>query len=142
MVAKSRVFLDTNILVYQFDKSERVKRKRAMELINRVLLDGNGAISSQVVQEFANVALRKFSAPLSEKEMDAVMAELLEPLCDHFPTFDFYERSLRLCVANDMSLYDALIVQAALDLNCTTLYSEDFQNGRKFGDLVIVNPFA
>ena len=55
---------------------------------------------------------------------------------------DLVLRGLALSHASQISAWDALIVQSALDAGCTTLYSEDFQNGMRFDDLVVVNPFV
>jgi predicted nucleic acid-binding protein len=141
MTTKTKVFLDTNILVYQFDRSDPSKQQRAEELVGQSILDETGVVSSQVVQEFMNVALRKFKTPLSSEDLESVMA-ILKPLCTHVPNFDFYERALKLYKSNSTSFYDALILQAAIDLNCSVLYSEDLQDGRQFGKLIIRNPFV
>ena len=60
-----RYFLDTNVFVYTFDKDSPDKRARANELIKTALLEGTGCMSFQVIQEFMNVALRKFESSLS-----------------------------------------------------------------------------
>jgi predicted nucleic acid-binding protein len=70
------------------------------------------------------------------------MKNLLAPLCAHTPTIDFYDRAFKIHASNSISFYDALIVQAALDLKCKKLYSEDLQAGQKFDSLVITNPFV
>jgi predicted nucleic acid-binding protein len=140
MATKARVFLDTNILVYQFDYSAPIKQRRAEKLVGQSILEETAVISSQVVQEFMNVALKKFSTPLSVEDLESVMA-ILRPLCAHVPTFDFYERALKLYALNSISFYGALIIQAAMDLRCSLLYSEDLQEGRQFESLTIKNPF-
>jgi predicted nucleic acid-binding protein len=142
MAATERVFLDTNVLVYQFDQAAPAKQAQAIELIKRCLAEERGFISSQVVQEFLNVALRKFSHQIPPSDVQQVMDDLLGPLCAHFPTFDYYERALRLFSTDSLSFYDALIIQAAIDLGCRTLYSEDLQDGRRIGAMAIKNPFA
>ena len=142
MAAKEKVFFDTNVLVYQFDRTAPTKQKRAQGLIEQCILKECAVISSQVVQEFMNVSLKKFHTTLSAEELELVMVGILKPLCAHTPTFDFYERTLKLYASNSTSFYDALIIQAAIDLSCTTLYSEDLQDGRQFGALTITNPFV
>jgi predicted nucleic acid-binding protein len=141
MATKTKVFLDTNVLVYQFDRSDSFKQQRAEEIVGQSILEETAVISSQVVQEFMNVALTKFSTPLPLEDLESVMT-VLKPLCTHVPTFDFYERTLKLYKSNSTSFYDALIIQAAIDLGCSLLYSEDLQDGRQFGKLTIKNPFA
>lgn len=142
MVAKDKVFFDTNVLVYQFDQTAPAKQKRAQKLIEQHILEERGVISSQVVQEFMNVATKKFKVKISKDELELVMNDVLKPLCQHTPTFDFYERALSVYRYHKTSFYDALVVQAALDLGCKTLYSEDLQPNRNYGSLTIVNPFV
>ena|ERR1700691_1578816 len=141
MSAKKKSFLDTNILVYQFDDASPEKKSRSMELIEKLFLEDSAVISSQVVQEFMNVALNKFPHQLPADEVKNVIRDLLKPLCLHFPNFEFYERAISLYTTKNLSYYDALIVQAAIDLNCATLYTEDLQAGQQFGTLTVVNPF-
>src|ERR1035437_3873124 len=135
MPVKARVFFDTNVLVYQFDRTAPAKQKRAEGLIERHILEGRAVISSQVVQEFMNVSLKKFHTKLSAEELELVMTDLLKPLCAHVPYFDFYKRVLKLYASKSLGFYDAMIIQAAIDLGCKTLYSEDLQAGQQFGTL-------
>jgi predicted nucleic acid-binding protein len=141
MASKDKVFFDTNILVYQFDKSAPIKQHRAIEVIEKHIGNKSALISSQVVQEFMNAALNKFDTKLSVAQLELVMDSLLKPLCHHFPVFDYYKRALRLYSSNSLDFYDALIVQAALDLDCKILFSEDLQDGQKFYGLTVKNPF-
>jgi predicted nucleic acid-binding protein len=142
MAVKGMVFFDTNVLVYQFDRTAPTKQKRAEGLIERYILEGRAVISSQVIQEFMNVSLKKFDTKLSVEELELVMADLLKPLCAHVPSFDFYERALKLYSSKSVGFYGAMIIQAAVDLGCKTLYSEDLQDGQQFGALTIKNPFV
>jgi predicted nucleic acid-binding protein len=140
-MARNKAFIDTNVLVYQFDSTDEVKRTKARSLVTVLLAENLGVISSQVVQEFMNVALKKFRSPMTLNEVGEILDGLLKPLCEHFPTMEFYEKALKLHASASLSLYDALIIQAAQDLGCTVLYSEDLQDGQTFGSLKVVNPF-
>ncbi len=131
-----RVFFDTNIMVYAYDERDPVKQKRARELIN----NNDGLISTQVIQEFCNVALVKIKN-IDRLGLEGVLREVLNPILAHVPSTAFYTRAIQLFSDNSISFYDALIVQAALDLDCSILYSEDLQDGQKFGTLQVVNPF-
>lgn len=137
----AKVFFDTNVLVYQFDHTSPEKREIAQTLIGRYLASGEPVISTQVVQEFINVALKKFTDTMSPEELGLFTAELLSPLCKHTPSLDFYMRSVSLYKSHNLQFYDSLIVQAAMDLGCAILYSEDLQHGQKFGRLIVKNPF-
>lgn len=137
-----KAFVDTSVLVYQFDSTDELKRSKARSLVRELVSDNRGVISSQVIQEFMNVALRKFRLPMTANELEDIARDLLGPLCEHFPTTEFYLRALKLHDGASLSFYDALIVQAAQDLGCDVLYSEDFQDGQIIGSLKIVNPFV
>ena len=128
-------FLDTNILVYSFDDSEPAKQVIAFELIENALKKpGSAAISSQVVQEFLNLATRKFAAKMDADACARYLNLLLLPLCQHYPNALHYQRALALQVRYQ-------IVASALSLDCTELLSEDFQHGQRFDALTVRNPF-
>jgi predicted nucleic acid-binding protein len=134
-------FLDTNVLVYSFDPAEPAKSLRAKALIREALGSGKGVVSYQVVQEFLNVALRKFLRPMSTLEAEQYLLITLVPLLAVQSSRSLFARALRLSRDFSVSWYDSLIVAAALEARCSILYSEDFQHGQKFSDLRVVNPF-
>lgn len=137
---KDKFFLDTNIFVYTFDEDKR-KNRVARDLVGVALGDHYGVISSQVVQEFLNVALRKFEKPLTFDDAKLYLDKVLAPLCEIYPTLDLYSEALSLHKKTGYSFYDSLIVTAALQADCTVLYSEDLQHGRSLQGLRIENPF-
>lgn len=136
-----RFFLDTNILVYSFDRTAPVKARRALELIRRAVATRKGIVSYQVVQEFFNVALRRFAKPMSVAEAEQYLALVLGPLTSVHSSQALYGQALRLAGATRLSWYDSLIVAAALEADCEVLYSEDLQHGQRFDHLQIRNPF-
>lgn len=136
-----KFFLDTNIIIYSFDHSAPAKRQKARALIAEAMDSGNGVISFQVVQEFLNVALKKFSVPLSIHDARNYLTHILLPLCAVFPDSSFYSQTLDIKEKSDYSLYDCMIIQAAIESECKILYSEDLQNGHKISGLTIRNPF-
>ena len=77
-------FLDTNVLIYTFDRSDPAKRERSGALVERALETGDGVVSYQVVQEFLNVALHKFDRPLAPDEAVRYLRDVLDPLCTVF----------------------------------------------------------
>ncbi len=135
-------FLDTNVFVYSFDTTSPDKQQVAQNLIQQSVATRRGIISSQVAQEFLNVALRKFARPMSVSEARQFLQLVLMPLCQHYPSTDFYDRALLLKDNTGYSFYDALIVTAAVEVGCRALFSEDLQDGHKIGDLTIINPFT
>lgn len=137
-----RFFLDTNIFVYSFDTAAPAKAKKAIQLIRRAADSGAGIISYQVVQEFFNVALRRFVHPMSAAEAEQYLITVFRPLLAVHSSPAIYLEALHIAEKSRIAWYDALVVAAAVEGGCDTLYSEDLQHGRKFGELRIENPFA
>jgi predicted nucleic acid-binding protein len=136
-----RSFLDTNIFVYSLDRSAPQKAAKAARLIREALAAHNGVVSYQVVQEFFNVALRRFTPAMTAPEAEQYLATVLRPLLAVHSSAALYTEALRLHGQGGVSWYDALIVVAAQQSGCDTLLSEDLQHGRRFGSVRVVNPF-
>ena len=135
-------FIDTNIFIYAFDESNVHKTQTARKLLTDLTNSHKGRISTQIIQEFCNVVIKKSVTPLKPSDVRKVIRELFTPLLAHQPDVDFYLRVLETYKRYSLSFYDAAIVQAANDLNCTILYSEDLQTGAHYGKALVVNPFA
>jgi predicted nucleic acid-binding protein len=132
-------FLDTNVFVYLFDETNDYKRERAESLVQQALANETGCISYQVVQETINVITKKLNAPPEKARQ--VLDRVLAPLWRVNPTRTLYQRGLDLQARYRLSFYDSLIVAAALDAGCKTLYSEDLQHGLQIEGVTITNPF-
>ncbi len=138
----AKYFLDTNVLVYSFDQDNPRKRDLAIGLIAEALEKNRGVISTQVIQEFLNAALRKFSRPLSHPDAQRYLTVVLEPLCAVFASVELFHRAIEISDRWKYRFYDALIIASALEAGCTILYSEDLPDGQKIGPLRILNPFV
>jgi predicted nucleic acid-binding protein len=136
-----KYFIDTNIFVYSFDLVDPRKAQIAEELVTRGVGSRSGVISYQVVQEFINVSLRRFKTAMTVAELELYFFKVLLPMMTIPSSSGLFLEALRLQSANQLSWYDSLIVTAAIQGGCKVLYSEDIQHGRRFGDLVIQNPF-
>ena len=136
-----KFFLDTNIFVYAFDSTDSKRQDKANNLIKFALANHMGCISYQVIQEFLNVATRKFAVPLSIPDCEKYLNSVLSPLCEIYSNIDLYFRSLDILERWQFSFYDSLIISAALQSNCKILYTEDLQHQQKIQDLIICNPF-
>lgn len=139
---RSLFFLDTNILVYSLATHEPQKQPLAAALIQQALATRRGCISTQVIQEFLNVATRRADPIFSISEVSDYLNKVLWPLCLHFPSNAFYERALQIRYETSYSFYDALIVAAAVQLGCERLVTEDLQHGRVVQGVTILNPFV
>ena len=136
-----KCFIDTNIFVYMFDAGAPMKAKKSKQIISRAVNEGLGIISYQVVQEFFNVASKKFSKPMSMYECLYLLDSLFMPICAVFPSIDFYKTAFAVKDEAGCSFYDALIIAAAVQEKCSLLYSEDLQHGRVISGVKIQNPF-
>jgi predicted nucleic acid-binding protein len=132
-------FIDTNILIYAFDRNSPEKRNKAIELTAE---DRPWYISWQVVQEFCSVALHRFTIPLDHEFLSDYLELFLMPHCTVFPSANTYRKALCIQQQTQYRYYDSLIVAAALESGAGTLYSEDLQLNRLIGDLRIINPFS
>lgn len=130
-----RVFFDANILFYTIGEHE------ARTPTAEALLANGGLISVQVLNELAAGARRKLrmSWPEVTDALDAIRILCPGPIPI---TAEIHDAALRLAGQHDFHIYDALIVAAALEADCVTLYSEDLQSGQVIdGRLTIHNPF-
>ncbi len=134
-------FLDTNILIYSFDSTAPEKQAAAQSLIKRAL-DGEGCISWQVIQEFSNAALKKFSKPMPIEQLAAFIDRVLLPLCTVWPDERVYREALTMKMETGYSWYDSLMATSALRSGVSILYSEDLQDGRVLRNMKISNPFT
>lgn len=130
-----RTFIDTSVILYLLSEDSD-KADRAEGLLN------NGAtISVQVLNEMANVTRRKLAMPWADINE---LSSLIRSLCSIEPlTLEIHERGLHIAERYRLSLYDAMIVAAAILAGCEILYSEDMHDGLIIDDqLRISNPFS
>jgi predicted nucleic acid-binding protein len=136
-----RFFLDTNVFVYEVSSAVPAKQAVASRLVDDALQSGKGIVSFQVVQEFFNVAFRRFTPPMSSDEAEQVLALTFRPLLAVHSSYSLYQHALKLTRTHSLSWYDSLIVAAAIESDCRVLYTEDFQHGQRYDKLLVLNPF-
>ena len=136
-----RAFLDTNIFVYAVDRSDINKQKLADSLIGRMIDRRSGVVSYQVVQEFLNVALRKFVVPFTAEQARLCLSTVFRPLLVVQPSLGLFSDAIDIRSRHKLSWYDSLIVAAAIEADCSVLYSEDLSHGMKINGVQIENPF-
>lgn len=120
---------------------QEAKKRATQELIRTGLNQGIGNISTQVIQEFFNVALRKFEIPFTTHDCRRYLNDVFTPLCHSFSSIRIYETALQVKESTGFSFYDSLILAAAIESGCTILYSEDLCHGQKIDRIKIINPF-
>ena len=131
-----KAFLDTNVLIYAVAKDD----PRSMQA--EELLASGGVLSVQILNEFVSVARRKILMSWSDvtEALDAFRVLCPSPLPI---TVGMHEAAPKIAEKHGYSIYDALVVAAALEAGCATLYSEDLRDGQTIdGQLTIRNPFA
>lgn len=128
-------FFDTNVVLYAFRQDD--PRSQVAE----VLLAGGGAISVQVLNEFVAVARRKLNRSWNEiyRAIDVLRVFCPHPLS---LTMETHEQALQIAERSGYSIFDSLIIAAAVQSRATILYSEDMHHGQRIGGLTIRNPFA
>ena len=128
-------FLDTNVLIYAYSISEREKRNKAVEI-----LSADVVISAQVINEFIWVMYKKYNISLEmlKKTTRSFFSLYHVIIIEHH----IIEKALDIMELYKYSYWDSLMLSAALDSNCSIIYSEDMQHGQIIDNrLKIINPF-
>ena len=133
-----RSLLDTNLLVYADAVDEPAKQRQALALITALRSDGSAVLSTQVLQEYVNVALRKLRLPQALIRERIAFYRRFEMVP---ASADMVAGALDLHLLHGLAFYDALIVQAALVSGCQRVLSEDMQHAAVYGGVRIENPF-
>jgi predicted nucleic acid-binding protein len=132
------MFLDTNILLYCDDRSDKSKQERALELVQLHRSHRTGVVSLQVLQEYFVNATRKLGVDpaLARQKVEAFSRfEVVEPaIADVLAAIDLHR-------LHRVSYWDALVIHCARASGCTVVLSEDMQHGQVVDGVRIVNPF-
>lgn len=131
----AKAFIDTNIVIYALGPQSPKAALAAP------LFASNPTISTQVLSETANVALKRLALPFAETRK---LLSTLQSLCRvEIIVPSTLNRSFDIAERYGFSWYDSLIVATALEAGCTTLYTEDLHHGQVIeGKLTITNPFS
>jgi predicted nucleic acid-binding protein len=133
----SKVFLDTNILVYSLDQSDSGKRGRCRKLIKGLAGESSGVISTQVMQEFYVAATAKLGAdPLLVKDILRSIERFETVVVS--PTL--IKEAIDCAIINRVSFWDALIVVSAESARCDVLWTEDLNHGQVIRGVRVENP--
>lgn len=136
--SKDRCFIDTNLLIYADSGDEPVKQRIALSLLKQLRLNQKGVLSTQVLNEYCNVALNKLKLPHADIREQMQFWEQYEVVQ---VTPAIIHMGLDLHQTRSLGFFDALIVAAAKTSGCTVLYSEDMNAGEMVNGVKIVNPF-
>lgn len=129
----AKCFIDSNVLLYTIDEDER------RTPIAKTLTADRFIISVQVLNEFVNVATKKFmlSAAATREALDPIryMATV------DAMTEETHDLAWGIFCTSNFGIYDCNIIAAADLAGCDTLYSEDMSHGQRIGRVTICNPF-
>ena len=138
---RTGAFVDTNVLVYAFEKTSSPKKRVAQQLISELMKDNRLHLSTQVFQELFVTLTRKVRLPCRSEEAMAVLEDLAA-----WPVITINYSAIRaaavLADEAKISFWDALIVVAAARAGATVLYSEDLNAGQEILGVRISNPFV
>ena len=130
---------DTNVFVHLWDTVTPGKQRTAQAAIAHVQ-GQDGPVGLQVVGELQNILRRKLRQSPAQA---AARARLLLSVFSNFRASETnVDEALTLMERGALSYWDALLVTAARDAGCRVMLSEDMQDGARFGELEIVNPFG
>ena len=134
-----RSFIDTNVLIYAEASDAPDKQRRALDLLKQLYEEALGVLSTQVLQEYCNVALKKLRLPAQH-----VRAQL-----DLYGQFEVIQvtpaiihAGLDLHQTRSIGFYDAIIVATAQTAGCEVVFTEDMNTGENLAGVRIVNPFG
>ncbi len=138
----AKVFVDTNVLVYAYDRSEPDKQRRALDVLDYLALTGAGAISTQVLAEFFVAVTRKISDPLSVTQA----YQRVENYLRSWPVLEvtglIVLEAVRGVRDYQFSFWDAQIWATARLNQIPVVFSEDFNVDQVTEGVRFVNPFA
>lgn len=134
-----RSFIDTNVLIYAEASDVPAKQRTALDLLKRLYEEAQGVLSTQVLQEYCNVALKKLRLPVQHVRAQLDLYEQFEVIQ---VTPAIIHAGLDLHQTRSVAFYDAIIVASAQIAGCNVLWTEDLRAGEIVGGVRIVNPFA
>ena len=132
-------FIDTNVFVYLFDADSPIKQAKSRDLIGNET--GNFVLSPQVLGEFYVTVTRKLARPLStDQALEAIRS------LSAFRVRDIHiglvQAAVHRSITSQLSHWDSLIVETAIEAGATSLLTEDLQHGQNFDGLLVVNPYV
>lgn len=141
MSAEQRVFVDTNVIAYAYDRASETKRASALPVVGELWESRRGYVSVQVLQELFVTLTAKLEKPLGIERARRVVEHTSEWHV-HAPNGDDVLAAIRLHERYRISFWDSMIVRSASVLGCDVLLSEDLNAGQRYDGVLVVNPFT
>ncbi|MCU7892030.1 MAG: PIN domain-containing protein [Candidatus Thiodiazotropha sp. (ex Ustalcina ferruginea)] len=137
---RDKVFVDTNILIYAYDLASEGKRKNAAEAVKILWDQGNGVLSTQVLQEFYVNVTRKIGHPISPDKARSILATYLAWQVEVIK-HDHILRASEIQERHKISFWDAMIVVSAIQSGAIKILTEDLNHGQLIEGVLVENPF-
>jgi predicted nucleic acid-binding protein len=134
-------FIDTNVLIYAYDRSAGRKHTAAALLVEQCWEEENGCLSIQVLQEFYVTVTRKIVKPLQPQTARQIVADLVHWRL-HIPEANDVLQAIDMQQTYRLAFWDAMVLQSAARLGCMQLLSEDLSHGETYGTVQVINPFT
>lgn len=132
-----KYFIDTNLIIYANDRRDPDKQDKAIHLLKDLLQNNSGVVSTQVLQEYSNVALTKL-----RQRQDIVLRQitLLESFDVVLLKPALIKRAIEIRSSYTLNFWNSCIISAAESAQCDVLYSEDLNAGQFYSGIRLVNP--
>lgn len=136
------VLIDTNVVVYAADGADRTRGARAQQVLERLRAQGRGAVSQQVLSEFARVVTERIASPITTDEAVQWVRGIAESFRVLEVTAAVVAEALRIKERHHVSYWDAQVLAAARLNLVDVVLSEDLADGSEYEGVRVVNPFA
>jgi predicted nucleic acid-binding protein len=134
----SKIFIDTNLLVYALNNKDIEKKDTARKILEKIVESHQPVISTQVIKEFYVVATSKLNVDSIIVKNIIHNFRNMEVVCNDL---DLIEQAIDISVISQLSFWDSLIIAAAEKANCEYIFSEDLNAGQIYRGVTSVNPF-
>ena len=135
----AKAFLDTNILIYQLDKRDPMKRNKCRGLFKALVANQEAVISTQILQEF-------YVACTTKLKIKPLLVKTIIHSFTHVETVtvgtEMINDAIDTSIQYGISFWDSLVIVAAESAKCRTLFSEDLTNGQVIRGVKITNPLV
>ena len=134
----SKIFIDTNVLVYTLAKNDKIKQKKSREILRKIVELHKPVLSTQIIKEFYVVSVTKLKADRlvvkniihNFRNMEIVNNDI-----------ELIEQAIDISLISQISFWDSLVVAAAEKAKCEFILSEDLNSGQTYRGVKVINPF-
>jgi predicted nucleic acid-binding protein len=135
----TRSFIDTNVLIYAEASDAPQKQRAALALLRGLFEENQGVLSTQVLQDYCNVALKKLKLPAQYVRSQLDLYEQFEVVQ---VTPSIIRAGLDLHQTRSISFFDALVLASAHASGCSVIWTEDMNAGEVVNGVCVTNPFV